>query len=170
MGVKVKRQSVTLGTIRVCNAVNTSKYKPIGHDDWISFWKENCKEASSSVGCQNPTCNNKDVVGAHVITLDEHSPQVYLVPLCEGCNNKREGLGIIDVDRDMCCPAPDQCLYLEDEDSDPQEINDANKRILDDNEENLKDRRQELCDAIAQKAVRRHKSILQYIIDRLGKK
>lgn len=114
--------------IRVCNAVETSNYKPLDGGDWIDYWEQKSGKGRDSVECQNPGCNHADVVGAHVVSIDNATPYIYIAPLCRDCNNKKESLEPFYIDRNLCVPMPDACLFEEDG-KEAVIIHDANSRI-----------------------------------------
>ncbi len=122
--------------IRVCNAVETSNYKPLGGGDWIDYWEQQTGKHRDSVVCKNPGCNHADVVGAHVVSIDNATPSVYIAPLCRDCNNKKESLEPFYIDPNLCVSMPDECLFEEDG-TEAVIIQDANSRIIEANRSNV---------------------------------
>jgi hypothetical protein len=122
--------------IRVCNAVETSNYKPLDGGDWIDYWEQKSGKDRNTVVCQNPKCNHSDVVGAHVVSIDYATPYIYIAPLCRDCNNKKESLEPFYIDPNLCVPMPDECLFEEDGKA-AVIIHDANSRIIEANRSNV---------------------------------
>lgn len=116
-------------TLCVCNAVNTGKYRPLDGSDWIDYWEQATGLDKESVMCQYPGCGNTEVVGTHVISLNEIIPRVFIAPLCEVCNGKKKNLKPFTINEDLCALIPNKCLY-KDDGKEPKEINDARRRIL----------------------------------------
>jgi len=133
--ISAKKAVATSNPVLVCNAIETGRYKPL-IGDWIDYWEEKTGMDKASITCQHPDCQNSEVVGAHVISLNERTPHIYIAPMCETCNDKKCKLVPFKIKRSLCVPMPDKCLYLNDNDE-VVEINNANERIRVDNRKNV---------------------------------
>lgn len=141
--------------ITVCNAIETRYYKPIEGGYWIDYWKNEYKKIYgrfsivNASDCNNPNCTHKNeasgknIVGAHVVSLDENEINFYILPLCERCNDEKGGLVPFGIELYKCIPIPDECIY-DDGSGNPYEIANAIERIKEANEEYVEEKRQQL--------------------------
>ena len=70
--------------VEVRNIPNTSNDTSPWDDSWKDYWERNTKRAFGN--CIKMGCNERAEVGAHVERVDKPR-DVYIVPLCKGCNN-----------------------------------------------------------------------------------
>lgn len=67
---------------KVTNMEDTGDDTPDGGGSWKDFWEE---EMAREFGdCSKKGCGNEAEHGSHV---QDKSENMYIVPLCEGCNN-----------------------------------------------------------------------------------
>jgi hypothetical protein len=84
----------------VCNALNTSKYDSIDGMSCIDYWcnTHNQNSAEFCRACGERAKDGDDIIGAHVMSLNETPRHVYIVPMHRSCNSKQADLGSFEVD------------------------------------------------------------------------
>lgn len=59
---------------------------PQGHKSWLAYWVK--KYGGVATVCTNKSCNNKAIVGGHVMPKDgKRSNNWFIIPLCDDCNS-----------------------------------------------------------------------------------
>lgn len=74
--------------MKVKNLHGTSGRVPDGYSSWLAFWEANAGQKASE--CHRFYCNNKDLLGAHVIKADSSDKSWYIIPLCQSCNKRTD--------------------------------------------------------------------------------
>lgn len=79
----------------VKNANGTSRWsKPYGYPSWLAYWTTYKGQANV---CQATGCSNKgDLVGAHVRNAFSVDQRLYIVPLCNACNQRKDVFAVPD--------------------------------------------------------------------------
>jgi len=77
------------------NKENTSDDEPANNNSWIQNWyilsygkkaPKNTHLYCSNLGCDKESANISDLNGAHVIEYGAKDGEVYIIPLCDKCN------------------------------------------------------------------------------------
>jgi hypothetical protein len=73
--------------IKVKNAIGSSDdKKPEGYESWIDYWER--KSYQKAKKCRHvDCCQTQDIVGAHVLIVDDPECIEYIVPLCNTHNH-----------------------------------------------------------------------------------
>ena len=94
--------------IYVQNASGTSRFsKPKNFNSWLEYWEHHCWALSIDKLYKCPACGNlfyrQDFDGAHVIKVFSKSREMFIVPLCSGCNHRTD---FFTVDGRLLLPVP----------------------------------------------------------------
>ncbi|MDB5284619.1 MAG: hypothetical protein JWO06_3694 [Bacteroidota bacterium] len=75
-------------------------------NNWLEHW---CRYGGGFVpkNCSEKSCNNSDLVGAHVQKNDSLDNQTYIIPLCTAHSHQREVMTIMD-SRALALANPDK--------------------------------------------------------------
>lgn len=79
---------------KVKNIKNTAD-KKCNCGSWLQHWQNVTKKRIPPC-CREIICQNKDLVGAHVIKVDSTDNDTYIVPLCQMHNISEEEIEIMD--------------------------------------------------------------------------
>ena len=84
----------------VCNALNTSDYDVIEGMSCIDYWCKTHNQSNAEIcrACGKRAKDDDEIIGAHVMSLNETPRHVYVVPMHRSCNSRQAGLGSFEVD------------------------------------------------------------------------
>ena len=93
--------------IKVCNALNTSDYDEINGMDCLEYWAQEKNEQPWICRCSGRIETKDDrLVGGHVISIDNYTPHVYIVPMLSSYNSMKNNLKAFNVDESSLVRVP----------------------------------------------------------------
>lgn len=83
-------------SILIKNATNTSNLKPpFPFNSWLEYWESKKGHIDEYRECRFPAedcheiCYRSDFDGCHVQKVGDFTGKMYIIPLCGGCNHRR---------------------------------------------------------------------------------